>query len=719
MADSVRSLLAKIKNREIVLPEFQREFTWKRSQSRDLVDSLLEGYPIGSLLLWKTGDVPALKNMPNFDPDGRVEVLLDGQQRLTALYMLTKDAVPPYYSPADISGGHDPRELHYNLQTQELRYYQKTEMQNNPRWVSVVDCLQDGDVDPQAITKEVAETEGVDQFELYGLLNDNYNALRGVQEIDLPIMHVEEDATLNHALTVFERVNKNGTPLSEADIALAHMCSKWPDTRWVFKEKLAEMEGQGFEFGLTFLIRGMNAVVNGRAEYHVLHGTPEQELIAGWNSLETLLEYLINFLRDRAYVYSTDDLNTTNVLIPMLGYLAQNKEAFQDERAREGLLYWMYAALYQRRYSGSVDTMLEKDLGALEDRQPIESLIAQLREDEGSPEVNPSHLDTRGVSHPLYNMMQILIRKKGGVDWSNGLKLSEPMGSSYSIEKHHIFPKSVLEKVGFDTGENLIDRKRVHEIANRVPLTKEGNQDIFDAPPSEYLPKVEEANPGNLERFMIPMDEKTWTLESYEEFLAQRRGLIARSINQFMEDLREDSRPLEDSAASKKKSPAALLRHGESETLEFKSTLRWHVYAERMDREIEHASLKTIAAFLNTGGGVLLVGVNDDGEPRGLEEDQFDSHDDMMLHLTNIVKERIGTSFMRFLNLSVEEVEGSEVLRVGCEPSVVPAYLDHQNEEHFYIRTGPSTSELPPSEIHDYIRNHFYGEAASGKASTS
>jgi len=713
MAEPVRSLLAKIENKEIVLPEFQREFTWKRGQSRDLVDSLLKGYPIGSLLLWKTGDVPALKNMPDFEPDGRVEVLLDGQQRLTALYMLAKDAVPPYYSSVDISSGHDPRELYYNLQTRELRYYQQTEMQNNPRWVSVVDCFQDGAVDPQAITREVAETEEKDQFELYGELNDNYNALCAVQAVDLPIMQVEEDATLNHALTVFERVNKNGTPLSEADIALAHMCSKWPDTRRVFKAKLAEMEEEGFGFGLTFLIRAMNAVINGRAEYHVLHDTPEEELIAGWNTLETLLEYLINFLRDRAHVYSTDDLNTTNVLIPMLGYLAQNKEAFQNERAREGLLYWMYAALYKRRYSGSVDTMLEKDLGVLENRQPIESLIAQLREDEGSPEVNPSHLDTRGVSHPLYNMMQILIRKKGGVDWSNGLKLSEPIGSSYSIEKHHIFPKSVLERVGFDTGENLIDRKRVHEIANRVPLTKEGNQDIFDAPPNEYLPKVEEANPGNLERFMIPMDEEAWELENYEDFLEQRRRLIARNINQFMEDLREDSRPTEEGVASKETSAAALIEQGESETLEFKSTLRWHVYAERMDKEIEHASLKTIAAFLNTDGGTLLIGVNDDGEPRGLDDDQFDSDDDMMLHLTNIVKERIGTAFMRFLNLSVEEIDGKEVFRVDCEPSVVPAYLEYQNEEQFYIRTGPATDKLPSSEIHDYIRNHFYGETVA------
>jgi hypothetical protein len=50
------------------------------------------------------------------------------------------------------------------------------------------------------------------------------------------------------------------------------------------------------------------------------------------------------------------------------------------------------------------------------------------------------------------------------------------------------------------------------------------------------------------------------------------------------------------------------------------------------------------------------------------------------------------------------------VLRVDCRPGVVPAYLKHGNDEHFYVRTGPSTTELPPSEIHEYVEHHFYGE---------
>jgi len=708
--ETVRNLLTKIEKRELVLPEFQREFTWSKGQTRDLVDSILKRYPIGSLLFWKTDSVPALKNMPDFEPDGRVEVLLDGQQRLTALYMLAKDGIPPYYAPRDVENGNDPRGLHYNLETQEIGYYKKIEMENNPRWVPVVDCFQENGVDPGEIAETVCEEEETDRFSLFRRLSDNLQQLTNILEVKPPVMYVQEEADLRHALTVFDRVNSNGTPLTEADIAMAHMCSRWSETRRQFKAKLHEMTEQGFEFDLTFLTRAMNAVVNGRAEYRVLHGTTEEELIAGWNTLDRLLDYLINFLRDRAYVYTTDDLSTTNVLIPMLGYLAQHRTAFHEERARTRLLYWMYAALYQRRYSGSVDQKLERDLNALEQDRPIDALIAVLREDEGSHEVAPSHLDRRGVSHPLYNMTQILIRAHGGVDWSNGLKLNEPFGDSFSLQRHHIFPKAVLKEVGYDTGDSLNDRQRVHEIANRVPLTQEGNLDIFANPPSEYLPIVEEQNPGNLEKFMVPLDRDLWDTDHYEDFLKERRRLITTHINEYMKRLMEASeRPVAPSAA-RPESTEELIEQGESETVEFKSTLRWHIYAERMDKDIEHASLKTIAAFLNSDGGTLLIGVNDDGEPIGLENDQFASSDKMMLHLTNIIKDRIGASYIRFLRMTVDEVTGMPVLRVDCRPGVVPAYLQHGNDEHFYIRTGPSTTRLQPSEIHEYVEHHFYGE---------
>jgi hypothetical protein len=717
MADeTVRRLLTKIEHKELVLPEFQREFTWKKDQTRDLIDSLLKEYPIGSLLFWQTADVPALKNMPDFTPDGRVEVLLDGQQRLTALYMLTKESIPPYYSAADIDQGNDPRGLHYNLETRELGYYKKIEMENNPRWVPVLDCFKEDEVDVDVIADRLAEAEGDARkayaYEAFKVFHRNLEALRAILTIKPPVMHVSEDANLKHALTVFDRVNSNGTPLTEADIALAHMCSAWPETRRVFKDKLGDLSDNGFDFDLTFLIRSMNAVVNGRAEYRVLHSQEENELRAGWATLSHLLDYLVNFLRGRAHVYSSDDLNTNNVLVPILGYLAQNDLKFQSEQERCKLLYWMYAALYQTRYSGSVDQKLELDLSTLDGESPLEDLIAVLREDHGEPTVTQDNLDTRGVGHPFYNMSVILIRAKNGIDWSNGLAMGQPIGEEFSLQRHHIFPRSVLKEAGYETGENLIHRKRVNEIANRVPLTKAGNYDIFTKRPAEYLPIIQENSPGNLEKFMIPTEEELWKVENYDEFLQARREIIAEEINKFMDSLLRFG-PERGEQGDEKVPLRELIAQGESDRVEFKSTLRWHIHAQRYDKDIELSALKTVAAFMNADGGVLLMGVDDDGEVLGLEQDGFESVDRMKLHFTNRVRDWIGPSFMRFVHLDVEEAEGKNVLRVRCQPAVIPAYVNYGNEEHFYVRTGPSTTSLPASEIHEYVQHRFFVQSGS------
>lgn len=704
--DNVRTLLTRIENRELVLPEFQREFTWNRSQSRDLVDSLLKRYPIGSLLFWTTAEVPALKNTPDFKPNGRVDVLLDGQQRLTALYLLTKNGIPPYYRESDLADGKDPRQLYYNLETRDLGYYKRLEMGKNPRWVAVTDCFQDSGVSLRLIVDEIAD-DSDERYVLYDRFSQHFQDLKNILELRPPVMFVEEDADLRHALTVFDRVNSNGTPLSEADIALAHMCSAWPDTRRVFKKKLSQLKSSGFEFSLTFLIRGMNAVVNGRAEYKILHSNDEEDLRAGWKSLGHLLDYLINFLRDRAYIYSSDDLNTSNVLVPILAYLSQNGLRFQSEKDRKSLLYWMYGALYQTRYSGSVDQKLESDLNALLSDEPIETLISVLKEDHGDPKVTSDDFDSRGVGHPLYNMSVVLIRAKNGVDWSNGLAMNQPIGEGFSIERHHIFPKSVLASAGWDSSRNLIHRKRVNEIANRVPLTKAGNLDIFYKAPSEYLPVVQGANPGNLGRFMIPDDPELWEVEHYERFLDERRRLLAGCLNELMEELRDEGRG--SGLAPRLADIRALIQKGESETREFKSTLRWHIHAERMDKEIEFAALKTVAAFLNSRGGTLLVGVEDDGTIHGMADDRFKSDDALMLHFTNRVRDWIGASFLRFLRQRIIEIDGKDIFMVECQPAVTPAYLRTGNEEHFFVRTGPSTTSLPASQIHDYVQGHFFG----------
>jgi CRP-like cAMP-binding protein len=150
-----------------------------------------------------------------------------------------------------------------------------------------------------------------------------------------------------------------------------------------------------------------------------------------------------------------------------------------------------------------------------------------------------------------------------------------------------------------------------------------------------------------------------------------------------------------------------LMKNGESEHVEFKSTLRYNLFTEKFDKNIEHAVLKTIAAFLNSEGGTLLIGVNDDGEPVGLEKDGFKNDDKTSLFLINLIREHIGVHQMQFISIVIETINNNKVMRIDIKPCDIPSYLTHNNSEKFYVRTGASTNELPISEIYDYIRNRF------------
>jgi len=143
-----------------------------------------------------------------------------------------------------------------------------------------------------------------------------------------------------------------------------------------------------------------------------------------------------------------------------------------------------------------------------------------------------------------------------------------------------------------------------------------------------------------------------------------------------------------------------LIHHGENEHVEFKSTLRWNTYTNKKDTAIEHAILKTITAFLNTEGGVLLIGVADDGTLLGLDFDQFENDDKILLHITTMVKKSLGSIFLKYIDFFIETIDEQKLLRVDCKASNIPVYMKDGNNEHFYIRTGPATTDLQVSKIH-------------------
>ena len=147
---------------------------------------------------------------------------------------------------------------------------------------------------------------------------------------------------------------------------------------------------------------------------------------------------------------------------------------------------------------------------------------------------------------------------------------------------------------------------------------------------------------------------------------------------------------------------------GESESIEFKSTLRKNLHTGEHDPRMENAVLKTIAGFLNTNGGTLIIGVSDDGSPVGIEEDGFPNEDKMSLHLVNIIRSRMGIQALTGIHHNFDFCrEKLEVMVINCSRSSVPIFVKDGNTEKFYIRTGPSTSEIRASETQEYIRQRF------------
>ena len=150
-----------------------------------------------------------------------------------------------------------------------------------------------------------------------------------------------------------------------------------------------------------------------------------------------------------------------------------------------------------------------------------------------------------------------------------------------------------------------------------------------------------------------------------------------------------------------------LIKKGENDRMEFKSTLRTNLHTGEQDRKIEHSVLKTIAAFLNSEGGILLIGIMDEGVICGIEKDHFQSNDKFNLHFTNLIKEYIGNENLPYLHFELIRVEDKTIMKIDCMKSRKPVFLRFYKDEEFYIRVGAATTQVIGSKLVNYITNNF------------
>ena len=191
-------------------------------------------------------------------------------------------------------------------------------------------------------------------------------------------------------------------------------------------------------------------------------------------------------------------------------------------------------------------------------------------------------------------------------------------------------------------------------------------------------------------------------LDRYRDFLRARRELIAANLNLFLEDLiSEDepagTRPLSD-----------LIGMGEGPNLEFKSTLQWDVVQDKQNKGLRDASLKTVAAFMNAGGGTLLIGIEDSGQIFGLERDLslLGGSQDRFLQLINsLVADKIGVEYSPYVGSRLDSVDGKLICVIDVSTSPEPAFTSGPGGREFHVRIGNTTRSLDPEDTLSYLQN--------------
>lgn len=709
----ISQVIDKIQENQIFVPAFQREYVWKKKNAKELVASLIRGYPTGTMLTWETNNPPELKGKHKYSAQqGAVKLILDGQQRITTLYMLITGDFPPYYKKHEILN--DVRGLYVNVKSLALEYYNKT-FENDPLWVNITDVFQrkirSRDVVNALESKNNDERLSKD---LDDLIDDNFSAIQDITNREFPEQIIPPKASIKEAIDIFYVVNASGVNLTDAELALAQISGYWPEARERFKRKLEELEQQGMVFKLDFIIYVLLGIIHQMgSKMERLHGKENKErIIEVWEKLEDkILDYVLNIIRDRAYVDHTKEINSVYALVPIIVYVYYKEGDNLSEKEINKAVKWFYYSQIRQRYISQLQQKLDKDVKiAANEENPFDFMINQIGIDRPL-EISKDEFVGSTVSHALWGLMRFYFKSQEAKCLTTGVNIRTKMGKKYALEWDHIFPYSILKNNGYS--KNVPKKYQLaQEITNRAVLTSTENRIKSNAFAEDYLHKVVEKFPNALGKQVIPEDPELWKLENFELFLDKRRGMLADELNEFLNKLditevTEGGSDLMD-----------VIRAGENSEVEFKTTMRYDMRENKVNKKLEEVILKTIAAFSNGSGGTLIMGVDDDMNIIGLDNDyrtlKNGTKDEFELHLRNLINHAYGVPFAtKNLVVDFPILEDIEICTVEIKAGIEPLYTEVSDKngnrsKKFYVRSGNSSQEVPVDEITSYINQRFY-----------
>lgn len=587
----IESVLARVREGEIAIPEIQRPFVWEAAQVRDLLDSLYQGFPVGYLIAWRNPDV-RLK-------DGQTAagkmILIDGQQRVTALTaaVLGQPVLDKDYRRKRIVIAFQPQEEKFEVANQAIA--------KDARWIADVAPIISGQTDLfDAVDTYLAANPAADRARVKDALRN----LADLTKKQIGLIELAHDLDIETVTEIFIRINSKGTVLSQADFVMSKIAADarhggpllrkaidyfchlavapefhaqigevdrefvqsewWPRIAWlkndnddlydpsytdVLRVAFATQFGRGKLADLVSLLSGRNFAT--RAFEDAIAEESFAKLAEGVRRFvnQTDFQRFLIIVKSAGFVTSgmIRAQNALNFAYALYLILRSRKE-YEEARIESCVRRWLVMAILTGRYSGAVDTQFEEDarLALASDFAERLAAIEAARLSEAFWEVElPQKLDASSTNHPLFWVFvaaQIKAGDKGFL--SRDVRVRDLVTNLGDI--HHLFPREYLKRAG-------MERSRYNQIANYAYTQDAINIKIGSRAPRDYMAEVLAQCQGgplqyggiteraelmaNLAAHAIPEAFIEMTADDYDAFLAARRQRMAQKMRTYYEGL--------------------------------------------------------------------------------------------------------------------------------------------------------------------------------------
>lgn len=742
---ALMQLIEEIRHGSLALPDIQRPFVWSDSKVRELFDSMYRGFPVGTLLFWETGADVTTRQIDT-DSDQRVARLLivDGQQRLTSLFAVItgQKIVTKTFAEKRISIAFKPADETFEVTDAAIR--------RDPEFIYDITVLWKGQYrsvirdflarlsDSRA---EEPTNEEIDRLE------DRIDRVRDLRDFRFQVIELGSRADEEQVAEIFVRVNSQGVQLKQADFILTLMSVHWekgrreleqfcrdaadpsvagPSPRNPFLEPKPE---QLLRAGVGLALR------RGRLEhvYSILRG---KDLATGefssarrdeqFSSLKSALDEVLHLtnwhefmkcLTTAGFRGSRMITSENAVVYTYLMWLIGRRDFRLSYVELRGVIArWFFMAHTTGRYTNSPESQIESDLGRIGDIGSTDGQafcdtldrIVQTKFTNDYWDISlPSLLDTSSSRSPALSAYWAALNLLDANLLFGNMRIRDLLDPAVtaprSIERHHLFPKKHLSDLG------VTGTRQVNAIANMAFMDWPTNVKIGRDDPAEYWPEMSNRlSPGELQRQMYwHALFYGWEQMEYSDFLQRRRGRIADVVREGFKRLWNE----EDSVESEL-SIRDVIESGESQDLEFKSTGRWNLHTDSQDQKMEHVLVKTVCGFMNAeGGGMLLIGVGDDGQVIGLDRDyrtlsNKPNKDGYELWLRQHLDKSLSCQTAGIVRIGFEALDGHEICVVHVGASSRPVFAKPLSgggpPSEFWVRVGNATKQFHGDDMEDY-----------------